>query len=93
MSAATNDPVLTAQQVLDALRIRRAFEAAIWIYYSELKAKGWSAPEEGDFTPEALLWRTDTGLYGVTQIQAAWVGWLLACDACDAGHDLWESAV
>ena len=98
MSAAANDPVLTSQQVLDARRIRRAavrraFDAAIWRYYSELKAKGWSAPEEGDFTPEALLWRTDTGLYGVTQIQAAWVGWLLACDACDAGHDLWESAV
>ena len=98
MSAAANDPGLTAQQVLDARRIRsaavrRAFEAAMWEYYSELKAKGWSAPEEGDFTPEALLWRTDTGLYGVTQIQAAWVGWLLAWDACDAWHELRESAV
>lgn len=90
MSAAANDPVLTSQQVLDARRIRRAavrraFEAAIWGYYSELKAKGWSAPEEGDFTPEALLWRTDTGLYGVTQIQAAWTGWLLAVENQEGG--------
>ena len=90
MSAAANDPGLTAQQVLDARRIRRdavrrAFEAAMWEYYRELKALGWSAPEEGDFTPEALFWRTDTGLYGVKQIQAAWTGWLLAVKNQDGG--------
>ena len=82
MSAAANDPVFTARQVLDA---RRAFEAAMWEYYRELKALGWSAPEEGDFTPEALFWRTDTGRYGVNQIQAAWMGWLLAVKNQEGG--------
>lgn len=82
MSAAANDPVFTAQQVLD---VRRAFEAVMWEYYRELKALGWSAPEEGDFTPEALFWRTDTGLYGVKQIQAAWTGWLLAVKNQEGG--------
>ena len=82
MSAAANDPVFTAHQVLDA---RRAFEAVMWEYYRELKALGWSAPEEGDFTPEALFWRTDTGLYGVKQIQAAWTGWLLAVKNQEGG--------
>lgn len=82
MSAAANDPGLTAQRGLDA---RRAFEAAMWEYYRELKALGWSAPEEGDFTPEALFWRTDTGLYGVKQIQAAWMGWLLAVKNQEGG--------
>ena len=85
MSAAANDPVFTAQQVLDARRIRRAFETAMWEYYRELKALGWSAPEEGDFAPEALFWRTDTGLYGVKQIQAAWMGWLLAVENQEGG--------
>lgn len=90
MSATANDPVFTAQQVLDARRIRRdavrrAFEAAMWEYYRELKALGWSAPEEGDFTPEALFWRTDTGRYGVNQIQAAWTGWLLAVKTQEGG--------
>ena len=82
MSAAANDPGLTAQQALDA---RRAFEVAMWEYYRELKALGWSAPEEGDFTPEALFWRADTGLYGVKQIQAAWMGWLLAVENQEGG--------
>ena len=82
MSAAANDPVFTAQHLLDA---RRAFEAAMWEYYRELKALGWSAPEEGDFTPEALFWRTDTGRYGVNQIQAAWMGWLLAVKNQEGG--------
>ena len=82
MSAAANDPVFTAQRGLES---RRAFEAAMWEYYRELKALGWSAPEEGDFTPEALFWRTDTGLYGVKQIQAAWTGWLLAVKNPEGG--------
>ena len=82
MSAAAYDPVFTAQRGLES---RRAFEAAMWEYYRELKALGWSAPEEGDFTPEALFWRTDTGLYGVTQIQAAWTGWLLAVKNQEGG--------
>lgn len=82
MSAAANDPVFTAQRGLES---RRAFEAAMWEYYRELKALGWSAPEEGDFTPEALFWRTDTGLYGVKQIQAAWMGWLLAVKTQEGG--------
>lgn len=82
MSAAANDPVLTSQRGLES---RRAFEAAMWEYYRELKALGWSAPEEGDFTPEALFWRTDTGLYGVKQIQAAWTGWLLAVKNQEGG--------
>lgn len=90
MSAAANDPVFSGQRLLDARRIRsaavrRAFEAAMWEYYRELKALGWSAPEEGDCTPEALFWRTDTGLYGVKQIQAAWVGWLLAVENQEGG--------
>ena len=90
MSAAANDPGFTTQQVLDAHRIRRAalrraFEAATWEYYRELTALGWSAPEEGDFTPEALFWRTDTGRYGVNQIQAAWMGWLLAVENPEGG--------
>ena len=82
MSAAANDPVFTAQQVLDS---RRAFEEAMWEYYRELKALGWSAPEEGDFTPEALFWRTDTGRYGVNQVQAAWMGWLLSVKNQEGG--------
>ena len=82
MSGAANDPGFTAQRGLES---RRAFEAAMWGYYRELKALGWSAPEEGDFTPEALFWRTDTGLYGVKQIQAAWMGWLLAVKNQEGG--------
>lgn len=90
MSAAANDPGFTDQRVLAARRIRRdavrrAFEAAMWEYYRELKALGWSAPEEGDFTPEALFWRTDTGRYGVNQIQASWTGWLLAVKTQEGG--------
>lgn len=82
MSAAENDPGLTDQRVL---AVRRSFEAVMWEYYRELKALGWSAPEEGDFTPEALFWRTDTGRYGVTQIQAAWMGWLLSLKHQEGG--------
>lgn len=54
---------------------REAFEQAIFAYYSDLKAKGWSAPGEGDFTREALCWRNETGNYGVASVAAAWGGW------------------
>lgn len=57
---------------------RPAFERAIFHYYTNLKAAGWSADGEGDFSSEALLWRHEDGRYGVRQIEAAWVGWLLA---------------
>lgn len=35
---------------------RNDFEAAMWDYYLGLKAKGWSAPEEGERVPPALFW-------------------------------------
>lgn len=57
---------------------RKEFEAAMWAYYVGLKAKGWSAPEEGDPTPEALFWREESGKYGVLSVEAAWNGWQMA---------------
>lgn len=58
---------------------RQAFETAVWNYYQDLKAKGWSAPEEGDTASrEALFWRQENGQYGVRQIEAAWWGWKMA---------------
>ena len=62
---------------------RALFERLCFEYYQRLKAANWSAPEEGDPTPAALFWRseTDDRMYGVAQIQAAWQGFQLA-----AGH-------
>ena len=57
---------------------RTQFEAAMWAYYLDLKAKGWSAPGEGDPTPEALFWREESGKYGVLSVEAAWNGWQMA---------------
>lgn len=58
---------------------KQAFEDAIWNYYQDLKAMGWSDSAEGDpSSREALFWRTPTGLYGVEQLNAAWKGWQLA---------------
>ena len=57
---------------------RKGFEAAMWTYYLDLKAKGWSAPGEGDQTPEALFWREERGKYGVLSVEAAWNGWQMA---------------
>ena len=57
---------------------RKEFETAMWTYYLDLKAKGWSAPGEGDQTPEALFWREESGKYGVLSVEAAWNGWQMA---------------
>ena len=57
--------------------MRQAFEARIFAYYQNLKVNGWSHPDEGDNTPEALFWRQPNGQYGVHQIEAAWQGWQL----------------
>lgn len=64
----------------DDTGLRAAFETAAWAYYQSLKAGGWSDPQEGDNTPEALFWRSEENpaLYGVHQIQAAWQGWQMA---------------
>jgi hypothetical protein len=54
---------------------RCEFEQEIFSYYCDLKSKGWSAPQEGDQTREALCWRHPNGRYGVNQVEAAWNGW------------------
>ena len=57
---------------------RPQFEDAIWAHYQGLKARGWSAPEEGDpSSRESLFWREANGQYGVRQIEAAWRGWCM----------------
>lgn len=58
---------------------REEFELRCWDYYQNLKAKGWSSPEEGDSTcRDSLFWQEPSGMYGVRQIEAAWRGWLMA---------------
>lgn len=58
------------------------FENAIWAYYQNLKAHGWSAPGEGDSSSrEALFWKTPAGKYGMQQIAAAWWGWQMCAAA------------
>lgn len=58
---------------------RGLFEVKIWEHYQRLKAVGWSHPDEGDSTdPASMFWKTPEGKYGVTQIEAAWNGWLMA---------------
>lgn len=58
---------------------RSAFETKIWGYYQGLKARGWAHPDEGDSNwRESMFWKTDKGQYGVSQIEAAWTGWLMA---------------
>ena len=67
---------------------RPQFEDALWSHYQALKARGWSAPEEGDPTnPESLFWREPNGQYGVRSVEAAWRGWQMreAYDRCAAG--------
>ena len=55
---------------------RPQFEDAIWAHYQGLKARGWSAPEEGDpSSRESLFWRQENGQYGVRSVEAAWRGW------------------
>lgn len=54
---------------------REAFEAAVFAYYSGLKAAGWSHPTEGDFSRESILWREPNGQYGVATLNGAWWGW------------------
>ena len=55
---------------------RPQFEDAIWAHYQGLKARGWSAPEEGDpNSRESLFWRQENGQYGVRSVEAAWRGW------------------
>ena len=59
---------------------RTLFESLCFDYYQQIKFAGWSHPEEGDFTPESLFWRSESNaeVYGVHQIQAAWNGFLMA---------------
>lgn len=59
---------------------RAEFETAMYRRYLWLKDNGWSAPQEGDPTMEALFWRTTDGQYGVQQFEAAWIAWNMACD-------------
>lgn len=66
---------------IDEATERTNFEAAIWAYYQNLKGHGWSAPGEGDNSPEALFWTTPAGKYGVTAIEAAWNGWKMRAAA------------
>ena len=55
---------------------RPQFEDATWAHYQGLKARGWSAPEEGDpSSRESLFWRQENGQYGVRSVEAAWRGW------------------
>ena len=57
---------------------RPQFEDAIWAHYQGLKARGWSAPEEGDpSSRESLFWRQENGQYGVRSVEAAWRGWCM----------------
>jgi hypothetical protein len=56
---------------------RKAFEDAVFAHYARIKAAGWSAPEEGSFTPEALFWHQPNGQYGVHSVEHAWWGWQL----------------
>ena len=57
---------------------RTQFEDAIWSHYQGLKARGWSAPEEGDpSSRESLFWRQENGQYGVRSVEAAWRGWCM----------------
>lgn len=62
---------------IDADAERVKFEDAVWRYYANLKDKGWSHPDEGDFNRESLFWREANGQYGVKQIEAAWNGWMM----------------
>lgn len=58
---------------------RTAFEAAAYRHYLLQKARGKTdASAQGDGTPEALFWKTDSGDYGVLMFNAAWWGWLAA---------------
>ena len=55
---------------------RPQFEDATWVHYQGLKARGWSAPEEGDpNSRESLFWLEPNGQYGVRSVEAAWRGW------------------
>jgi hypothetical protein len=54
---------------------REAFEAAVFAYYSGLKEKGWSHPDEGDMSHESLFWLQPNGQYGVINLNAAWWAW------------------
>lgn len=57
---------------------RPQFEDAIWSHYQALKARGWSAPEEGNpDDPDALFWRHPNGQYGVRSVEQAWRGWCM----------------
>lgn len=60
----------------DLATARALFEQLCFDYYLGLKAGGWSNSDEGDPTPAALFWRSETQpeMYGVHQIQAAWWG-------------------
>lgn len=61
--------------------MRHEFEKVMFDYYTDLKKAGWSAPGlEGDSSPEALFWRSEENseMYGVQQLNAAWVSWQLA---------------
>ena len=58
---------------------RLAFENKVWAFYQAKKATGWSHAYEGDPEyPESLFWRTDSGAYGIRQIESAWCGWQMA---------------
>ena len=69
-------------------QLRAEFERLMFTYYMELKKAGWSGPGEGDPTPDALFWRDENQpeMYGVHQIQAAWVGFQLGYAAGAAGR-------
>jgi NMD protein affecting ribosome stability and mRNA decay len=56
---------------------RAQFEVYCFRYYTTLKQRGWSDPNEGsESTPESIFWRTPIGQYGIRQVEAAWNGWL-----------------
>lgn len=68
-------PLAVWQHESDLDMERRQFEIDIFIYYQSLKAKCWSAPEEGSGEAASLLWREPSGKYGVQSVEAAWNGW------------------
>lgn len=59
---------------------RALFERLMFGHYMELKSAGWSHPDEGSPTPDALFWRRDDQpeMYDVKQIEAAWNGFQMA---------------
>lgn len=68
----------TGAEMYRAMLETQRAEFEVTMHELSQRNPGGAMSDGGDGTPEALFWRTETGLYGVRQFNAAWYGWLAA---------------